>query len=240
MKHHILIVDDDEMIQAMVSFLAKDGVNVRTTQVGTGTAMHETLARDSVDLMILDLGLPDEDGLALARQVRARSDVPIIVVTGDRSRESLIAALEIGVDDFLTKPFDPYELQLRIRNRLRRSGNAQPERRGPIASGRSGFAGHVIDFAGRSLTDPKGEIVHLTPNEFNVLAALVRKPKQALSRNQILDALASGDDPPSDRSVDVYINQIRKKIETDPTKPGIIRAVRGVGYMLAAAVEPVT
>lgn len=238
MKHHVLVVDDDEMIQAMVSFLVKDDPTVRTTPVGTGLAMHESLKRDSVDLVILDLNLPDEDGLALARQVRARSDVPILILTGDQSRERLIAALEIGVNDFLTKPFDPYELQLRIRNQLRLRDRHRPAAQRDGGAERFRFAGHVIDFAQRSLATASGDPVHLTPNEFNVLAALVRRPNRALSRNQILDALAIGDEAPSDRAVDVYVAQIRRKIEAAPGTPGIIRSVRGFGYRIAARVEP--
>ncbi len=229
--NHILIVDDDELILAMVSFLAKEQSNVRTTQVGTGKEMHAVLSKDKVDLVVLDLGLPDEDGLVLARQVRARSDVPIIVLTGDNSKESLIAALEIGIQDFVTKPFDPYEFRLRIRNQLK---YVNPEQRSYRDKEDTllKFDGYSLDLDSRTLETKHGRKIHLTQNEFCILTALVKNPNKALSRNAILDVIASGADVPSDRAVDVYITQIRKKIEKDPKSPVLITSIRGFGYML--------
>ncbi|MBT3559325.1 MAG: response regulator transcription factor [Rhodospirillales bacterium] len=228
MKHHILVVDDDEMIQAMVSFLAKENPNVRTTQVGSGMEMHAVLKSDSVDLLVLDLGLPDEDGLALARQVRARSNIPIIVLTGDHTKESLIAALEIGVNDFVRKPFDPYELQLRIKNQLR---HFKPDARKQVQKSLQ-FGPYTIDTAARTLRSEPGTDIHLTPTEFSILSALAQRPDIAFSRNQMLDIISRGDEAPSDRAVDVYIAQLRQKIEDNPRRPQFIKAVRGFGYKL--------
>jgi len=231
MKQHVLIVDDDEMIQAMVSFLVKENLSVRTTQVETGLALHEVLKTDHVDLLVLDLGLPDEDGLALARQVRARSDVPIMVLTGDQSHERLISALEIGVNDFLTKPFDPYELRLRIKNLLRYN---QP-RRGVVSklddAQRLDVGDFILDLDSRSLATQTGTPVALTHSEFNILAAMVQRPGKAISRGELLDVIAKGSDAPSPRAIDVYIRQIRKKMETNAHRSDLIQAVRGYGYM---------
>ncbi len=231
MKRHILIVDDDEMIQAMVSFLAKENHDVRTTQVGTGIDMHAILQRDAVDLLVLDLGLPDEDGLALARQVRSRGTIPIIVLTGDQSKESLISALEIGVNDFVRKPFDPYELQLRIKNQLR------DFKQQPLKPARKNFSfgGYTLDNNSRTLTSKPGDHIHLTPNEFSILTALLRRPNFAFSRGEILDVIARGDEEPSDRAIDVYIAQLRRKIEQDPKRPQFLKSVRGYGYMFATS-----
>ncbi|HEY9080846.1 response regulator transcription factor [Magnetovibrio sp.] len=238
MKQHVLIVDDDEMIQAMVSFLVKEEFSVRTTQVETGLDMHTVLKSDRVDLVILDLGLPDEDGLALARQIRARDDVPIIVLTGDQSHERLISALEIGVNDFITKPFDPYELRLRVKNllrynhpRRRTSANAEDEQRIQIGDMR-------LDLNRRSLDRPDGTIVPLTISEFNILSALALKPGKALSRGDLLDVIAQGGDGPSPRAIDVYIRQIRQKIEPNAHSPQFIQAVRGYGYIFVGQTRP--
>lgn len=237
MKKHVLIVDDDASIQAMVAYLAKEDPLVRTTQVNTGQAMHAVLKKDSVDLLILDLGLPDENGLALARQIRARSTVPILVLTADESRDSLIAALEIGVNDFATKPFDPHELRLRIKNLLRLSGGTHrlTERGddhrlsvGPLA----------LDLNQHQLIEKNGGFIHLTHNEFTILSALAARPNVALSRDFLLDTLATGDTAPSARAIDVYITQIRGKIEPNPQAPVIIKTVRGYGYMLIKMESP--
>lgn len=233
MKQHVLIVDDDEMIQAMVSFLVKEDVSVRTTQVDSGQLMHAALKTDKVDLLVLDLGLPDEDGLALARQVRARTDIPIIVLTGDQSHERLIAALEIGVNDFITKPFDPYELRLRIKNLLRYN---RPKPSVLAETGRRIDLGAlVLDLNSRTLQEKSGARVALTRSEYNILAALVQRQDKAMSRGELLDVIAQGNDAPSPRAIDVYIRQIRKKLEPYTHHPQMIEVVRGYGYMFVMA-----
>ena len=229
MKHHVLIVDDDEMIRDMVAFLVQNESNIKSTGVATGKDMHSILQNDAVSLIVLDMGLPDEDGLVLARQIRARSMVPIIVLTGDQSNETLITALEIGVNDFVHKPFDPYELQLRIKNQLQ---FFRPEKNSPLRrkTKRIKFGDYTLDPRSRSLTNIAGKEVPLTPTEFEILLALLRQPNTAFSRNMILDVISKGEQTPSDRAVDVFIAQLRRKIEVDPKKPQMIKSVRGFGY----------
>lgn len=230
MKHHILIVDDDEMVQSMVSFLVTDGLGMRATLVGSGKEMHRVLKTDIVDLVMLDLSLPDEDGLVLVRQIRARSDIPIIVLTEDSSKDRRIAAVEIGISDFVQKPFDPYELQLRIKNQLRDQKNDTKILKNKPKK-QFQFGKYVLDIDRYSLTTVDGRRVHLTPSEFNILAALVQRKNKVMSRSQILDVIDDGDDAPSDRAIDVYISQIRKKIEKNAKQPKLIQAVRGYGYI---------
>lgn len=230
MKRHVLIADEDEMVQSMVSFLVTDRLGMRATLVGTGKEMHAVLKADTVDLVMLDLSLPDENGLVLVRQIRARSDIPVIVLTKDNSKEMRIAALEIGISDFVQKPFDPYELQLRIKNQLRNQKTDQANLKTKL-SNQFQFGKYVLDIERRSLNTIDGRRVHLTPNEFNILSALVQRKNKVMSRSQILDVIDNGDDAPSDRAIDVYISQIRKKIEKNATQPKIIQAVRGYGYI---------
>lgn len=230
MKRHILIVDDDEMVQSMVSFLVTDGLGMRATLVGSGKEMHRVLKTDIVDLVMLDLSLPDEDGLVLVRQIRARSDIPIIVLTEDSSKDRRIAAVEIGISDFVQKPFDPYELQLRIKNQLRDQKNDKKILKNKPKK-QFKFGKYVLDIDRYSLNTVDGRRVHLTPSEFNILAALVQRKNKVMSRSQILDVIDDGDDAPSDRAIDVYISQIRKKIEKNAKQPKLIQAVRGYGYI---------
>ena len=230
MKRHVLIADEDEMVQSMVSFLVTDRLGMRATLVGTGKEMHAVLKADTVDLVMLDLSLPDENGLVLVRQIRARSDIPVIVLTKDNSKEMRIAALEIGISDFVQKPFDPYELQLRIKNQLRNQKTDQVNLKTKLGN-QFKFGKYVLDIERRSLNTIDGRRVHLTPNEFNILSALVQRKNKVMSRSQILDVIDNGDDAPSDRAIDVYISQIRKKIEKNATQPKIIQAVRGYGYI---------
>ncbi len=230
MKRHILIVDNDEMVQSMVSFLVTDGLGMRATLVGSGKEMHRVLKTDIVDLVVLDLLLPDEDGLVVVRQIRARSDIPIIILTEDSSKDRRIAAVEIGVSDFVQNPFDPYELQLRIKNQLRDQKNDKTILKNK-PNKQFQFGEYVLDLDGHSLNTVGGERVHLTPSEFNILVALVQRKNKVMSRSQILDVIDDGDDAPSDRAIDVYISQIRKKIEKNAKKPKLIQAVRGYGYI---------
>lgn len=235
MKSHVLIVDDDEMIQMMVAFLSKDGLNLRATQVATAQEMNTVLKNDQVDLIVLDLNLPDEDGLVLARQIKRYRDVPILVLTGDEKKETLIAALELGVDDFVRKPFDPYELQLRMRNlisRRRREGARPLMHKSKIHQ--IEFGSLRLDLEARSLIDQTRGEISLTYNEFNILSALARVLDRPLSRAALLDCLSQGDEAPSERAIDVYIRQLRKKIETVPENPQLLLSIRGHGYKLVS------
>ena len=226
-KQRVLIVEDDEMVQSLLAaYLEDEGFAVSCAL--TGGEMWAVLNRETVHLILLDLTLPDEDGLVLARQVRARSTVPIIVLTARRGQDDRLAALDIGADDYMTKPFDPRELILRIRNLLGRSGGDALE----VSVLR--FEGWVLDVAGRSLTAPDGRDVALTPGEFNLLAALAKAANRVLSRSFLLDAVSQGADIPSDRMIDVYVSRLRRKIEANPGKPRLIVTIPGHGYKLAA------
>lgn len=232
MKKHALIVDDDLMIQQMVSFLTTQGLKLRSTHASNGAEMNNVLKHDKVDLLILDLNLPDEDGLVLARQVRSRSNVPILVLTGDESKETLIAALELGVDDFVRKPFDPYELQLRIRNLLGRSQQSHTPKKESL-SHILNIGPYHMDMDKRLLIDENGKDIPLTYNEFNLLGALIKAKGNPVSRASLLDTIANGHEAPSERAIDVYIRQLRKKIEPKPDNPEFILSVRGFGYKIA-------
>jgi len=181
-------------------------------------------------LILLDLGLPDEDGLTLTRQIRARSSIPIIVITARRGREDRLAALELGADDYLTKPFDPEELVLRVHNILSRAQDGGGGGGGRVEANVIESGGWKIDGGARSVTSPGGQDITLTNAEFNLLAALAKAPNRVLSRDHLLDAVSRNDDAPSDRLIDVLISRVRKKIEDEPKKPKIIITVAGSGY----------
>ncbi len=231
MQHpHVLLVEDDELTRNLLkAYLEKEAFVVSCA--ASGQQMLVLADKQHFDLILLDLGLPDEDGLTLARQMRGRSPVPMIVLTARPGHDDRIAALAIGVDDYLTKPFDPLELVLRARNLLDR-GSANT---GGTAIRH--FAGWVFDAASRGLTASDGRAVILTRSEFNLLAALVLAPRRVLNRAQLLDALTSNSDAPNDRAVDVTVSRLRRKIEADPREPSLIVTVPGYGYMLAADVS---
>ena len=234
MKQHLLIVEDDEFVLSLLgAYLEHDGF--RVSLVASGREMLAILGKEPVHLILLDLGLPDEDGLALTRQVRARSSVPIIVLTGRQAGEDRLAALELGADDYLTKPCDPREIALRIHNMLGRTANTGTT--GTAAERRDvmNFEGWSLDLAGHSVTAPNGNDVPLTGAEFNLLAALARAPNRVLTRDFLLDAISQNNEAPTDRTIDVVVSRLRKKIERDPRKPNIIVTVRGCGYKFRAS-----
>ena len=234
MKQHLLIVEDDEFVLSLLgAYLEHDGF--RVSLVASGREMLAILGKEPVHLILLDLGLPDEDGLALTRQVRARSSVPIIVLTGRQAGEDRLAALELGADDYLTKPCDPREIALRIHNMLGRTANTGTT--GTAAERRDvmNFEGWSLDLAGHSVTAPDGNDVPLTGAEFNLLAALARAPNRVLTRDFLLDAISQNNEAPTDRTIDVVVSRLRKKIERDPGKSNIIVTVRGCGYKFTAS-----
>ncbi|MFZ1324816.1 MAG: response regulator [Candidatus Contendobacter sp.] len=234
---HILAVDDDPAIRTLIAdYLAEH--DFRVSQAADSGEMHRILAASRVDLIILDLKLAGEDGLQLARDLRTRSEVPIIILTGQRREEiDRILGLEMGADDYLTKPFSLRELLARIKAILRRikgtDAAATPGKK-PTAYH---FADWELQLRTRRLTSPTGEVVPLTNGEFNLLLLFLRSPGQILSRDQLLNGMHLHDHDAYDRSIDVQILRLRRKLEPNPSEPQLIKTERGVGYVFMAAVE---
>ena len=227
---HLLIVEDEEFVrQLLAAYLEKDGY--RLSVAGSAKVMHEVLDHTPVDLIILDLGLPDEDGLTLIRQLRTRSHIPIIVLTARITRDDKISALEIGADDYVTKPVDPQELTLRVANLLRRSEPARSD--DTAAHDILNFSGWSLDISANALRASDGLDVELTRAEFDILTALARAPNRVLSRDFLLDAISRDGDAPSDRVIDVMISRLRKKLRDNSRQPILIQTVMGRGYRLS-------
>lgn len=233
---HILVVDDDADLRQMVADYLND-YELRVTGAADGPAMREAIAREVVDLVLLDLKLPSEDGMNLARELRETSSVPIIILTGRKDDVDRIMGLELGADDYLTKPFNLRELLARIRAILRRTQThpvAQVEGRAPHAFR---FSGWELDLRSRRLTSNEGERVDLTHAEFALLGAFLGAPERILSREQLLELSRGNDENVFDRSIDVQILRLRRKIESDPSRPQLIRTERGAGYFFNSQVE---
>jgi two-component system, OmpR family, response regulator len=235
---HVLVVDDDATIRRMVSDFLVD-YDMRVTTVSSGREIAGMLERDEVDLIILDLRLPGEDGLAIAQHLRATSAIPIIILTGRTDESDRVMGLELGADDYLTKPFSPRELLARIRALLRRArmrlSPADAVER--IRSYR--FAGWQMNVRLRQLTSPDGRSVPLSIGEYNLLVAFLVAPQRILGREQLLDLSRLHNAEVFERSVDVQVGRLRKKIETDVANPRLIVTERGVGYRFTAPVEVV-
>ncbi|MCO4054995.1 MAG: response regulator [Bosea sp.] len=234
---HILVVDDDEAIRALLrDCLELDGFQV--SEAADSLGMHGVLGAGGIDLVTLDLMLGGENGLALARQIRASHDIPIVMISGKGDTIDRVVGLEIGADDYISKPFHPREVIARIRAVLRRkppAAVATPE--STPASERLSFAGWSLDIGSRELFGPDKARHMLTTAEFNLLEALVRRPQRVLSRDTIMDLLKGHDWTPFDRSIDALVSRLRRKIEVDARDPRLVKTVRGVGYMLACTVE---
>jgi two-component system OmpR family response regulator len=232
---HVLLVEDDlEISRLLLETLEENGF--ATSSVGSGTEMDMVLLQQSVDLIVLDLMLPGEDGLSICRRLRAESSLPVIMLTARGDCLDRVVGLELGADDYVPKPFDARELVARIRAILRRAPNDQgcPERPKPLR-----FAGWLIDPAARELRNPEGVKVSLTGAEFDLLLAFCRNPGRVLSREQLLSLTHSGTAGPIDRTVDVHVRRIRQRIESNPSDPAMIKTVRLGGYVFTPAVEPV-
>ena len=224
----ILVVDDDPALRELLtSYLAANGCAV--TAVGDGIRMREAIAQGMPDAVVLDLMLPGEDGLALTRAIRMQSEVPILILSARGEEVDRVIGLEVGADDYLAKPFGPRELLARLRALLRRGQMtaAAPAQASPEVQA---FGPFVLDTAGRRLTRDGGEI-HLTGAEFDLLAAFLARPNRVLSRDTLVDLLKGYDRDPFDRSIDIRVTRLRRKIETDPAAPAYIRTVRGEGYL---------
>tara|TARA_R110002012_G_scaffold28441_3_gene89430 strand:+ start:1233 stop:1940 length:708 start_codon:yes stop_codon:yes gene_type:complete len=227
---HIAIAEDDQATGDLIALAIGQLGGLRISRAGSAVELFKILSRGPLDLILLDLELPDEHGIAVARQIRARADVPIIVVTASDHMTMRHSALEIGVDDFIAKPFDVKELQLRVRNLLRRTAkDGQALSIGAINS-ETAFGNFVLHSAERFLATDSGELVPLTRNEFLIVSALVNANGRVVSRDGLLDAIAHGNDSPGARAVDIYIRNIREKLGDDAKMPTLILTVRGMGY----------
>jgi len=230
-KSHVLIVEDEPVTRAkLAAYLVAEGFEV--SEAADGRDMKAIVGRALPDVVLLDINLPDESGLILARELRAKSSVGIILVTARRDETDRIVGLEIGADDYITKPFNPRELAVRVRNLLRRVAPTMAAERS--ASGQFCFAGWRLDCDSHQLFSPTGEPVRLTRGEFDVLAALARNAGRALTRDQILDLTQHDDEAVIDRTIDVLVGRLRRKIEVDSRHPAIILTVHGVGYRLVS------
>jgi two-component system OmpR family response regulator len=229
---HILVVDDDREIRDLLNrFLVKHGLRVSTAR--DGVEMTRTLDGAAIDLVVLDLMLPGEDGLSLCRKLRSTTNLPVIMLTAMGEDTDRIVGLEMGADDYLPKPFNPRELLARIKAVLRRVQSL------PAASPKGDtakFDGWTLDLGSRRLTSPQGEEVELSTGEYDLLLAFATHPRRVLSRDQLLDLARGRTAAPFDRSVDIQVMRLRRKIEADPKEPRLIKTVRGGGYMFAAEV----
>jgi two-component system, OmpR family, response regulator len=235
---HVLAVDDDPSVRQMIADYLGDN-DIEVTAVGTRREIASAMARNTIDLVILDLKLPGEDGMQIARELRSDSDIPIIMLTGRRDEADRVMGLELGADDYLTKPFSPRELLARIRALLRRSRAKETVAEGLARIRAYRFAGWELNVRLRRLKSPQGEIVPTTNSEFNLLVAFLAAPQRVLSREQLLELSRLHNDEVFDRSVDVQVGRLRKKIEPGVDQARLIRTERGAGYVFTAAVETV-
>ncbi len=230
---HILLVEDDVEISRLVSRYLR-GNDFRISAMPDGRQIHRAIEDSHIDLVLLDLMLPGEDGLSLCRRLRARSSVPIIILTAKGDELDRIVGLEMGADDYLSKPFNPRELLARIRAVLRRVGAAAPAE---TSARHLTFSGWRMDCLVRELKDPQGIRITLTGAEFGLLQVLCERAGRVLSRDQLLDLTQARSAGAIGRGIDVLISRLRRKIERNPHDPMIIKTVRSGGYLFAATVE---
>jgi two-component system, OmpR family, response regulator len=237
---HILVVDDEQRIRTMLRrYLVEEGFKV--SEAADGGAMRALLDRERVDLLLLDLMMPGEDGLSLARHVRQRSDTPIIMLTGKGDLIDRVAGLEAGADDYIAKPFHLREVLARIRSVLRRGrAPAAPAEATGAGSAKAHeilvFEGWRLDLVRRELKRPSGEVVPLTTGEFALLRVFAGHPTRVLNRDQLMNLVKGQEWAAYDRAVDAQVVRLRRKIEADPGNPTLIKTVRGAGYVFATAV----
>jgi two-component system, OmpR family, response regulator len=234
---HIAVVDDEvEITRLLAAYLARDGY--RVTQLHHGAALLELIASDPPHLVLLDLGLPGEDGFAVARRLRTLWRGGLVMVTGRGEGVDKIVGLEVGADDYVTKPFDLRELLARVKAVLRRTAPEEPVAAAPVpaAPTRLAFAGFLLDIAARRLTGPDGREIVLTSGEFDLLCALAQNAGRVLSRDFLLERTRGREAAPFDRTIDVQVGRLRKKLDDDPENPRVVKSVRGAGYVFVAAV----
>jgi two-component system OmpR family response regulator len=228
----LLVVDDDPQLRQLVcEYLGENGYTVLVAE--DGRAMWAEIGAKTVDMVILDLMLPGEDGLSLCRTLRARSAMPILMLTARGEETDRIVGLEMGADDYLPKPFSPRELLARIKSILRRTHDgavAVPPRE-------YRFSRWTLDVGAHHLVDAEGVVVPLSTGEFRLLKALVENGNRVMSRDQLMESLAGRESGPFDRTIDVMISRLRRRLEDDAREPALIKTVRNEGYLLAAKVE---
>jgi two-component system torCAD operon response regulator TorR len=230
---HIVVVEDDPVTRTrLAAYFAAEGY--RVSEAEDGAAMHDILAERPADILMIDINLPGEDGLRLTREQRERSEVGIILVTGRSDTIDRIVGLEMGADDYVTKPFDQRELLARVRNLVRRVRRSRGEGEGKNVRR---FFGWTLDLNSRTLQNPEGSFVDLTRAEFRALSVLSGNPGQVLSRDRILHEIAHRDWDPADRTVDVVIRRLRRKLEDDTHRPRIILTSHGEGYLFAPKLD---
>jgi len=233
---HVLAVDDDPDIRRVLSeYLSAH--DFRISAVASGAAMLKLLETEPIDIVLLDLRLPGEDGMALARRIRETSRIPIIILSGRTDEADRVMGLELAADDYITKPFSTRELVARIHAVLRRVQSNEPATKGGAETLRAyRFGGWELNLKLRSLTAPDGRHVELTNSEFSLLCAFLSAPQRLLSRDQLLDQSRLHSLEVSDRAIDVTILRLRRKIEVDPASPRLIKTQRGLGYVFTEAV----
>jgi len=235
---HILVIDDDPQIRSLLrTYLTENGL--RVSLASTGEEMSKVLIDEAVDLVVLDLRLAGEDGMAMARSLRDQSSIPIVMLTGVRDEADRVMGLELGADDYVTKPFSPRELLARIRTVLRRAKSVVPlsARRAEMRAYR--FGAFELNLRTRRLKQSDGGHIALTNGEFNLLAALLSAPERILTRDQLLDASRVYNNEVYDRAIDIQVLRLRRKIEPDPSQPQFIVTERGSGYIFRAPVDVV-
>ncbi|WP_129781964.1 response regulator [Peristeroidobacter soli] len=233
--HRLLVVDDDNDIRLMLAEqLSKAGYSVSTAS--NGQEMRRTLDREHADLIVLDLNLPREDGLALCRELRSRASTPVIMLTARSEPIDRVLGLEMGADDYLTKPFEPRELLARIRNVLRRT-HSLPANLQAISGGVAQFSGWTLDLQKRHLIDPRGRVVVLSGAEFRLLRVFISHPNRVLTREQLVSLSTGRPYESQHRAIDLQVSRLRHKLGDDQAESALIKTVRNEGYVLAAAVS---
>ena len=232
---HILVVDDDNQVRQLIGRLLREN-GYRASGARDGREMRETLTSTKVDLIILDLMLPGISGLDLCRELRASSSIPIIMLTAKGEDTDRIVGLELGADDYLPKPFNPRELLARIRAVLRRAA-ARPNAERAIGGRLISFARYVLDTQRREVISPDGVAIDLSGGEYDLLLAFIEHPNRVLSRDQLLELSRNRSADPFDRSIDVQVSRLRRKLEAGEKTPALIKTIRGAGYIFVPTVK---
>ena len=236
-REHLLIVDDDKEIRNLLTDYLEQA-DYRVTSVGDGKAMRRVLEANRIDLVILDLMLPGEDGLTLCRELRGKTNLPVLMLTARGDEVDRIIGLEMGADDYLAKPFNPRELLARIKSVVRRA-QALPTNMESDKQNTLRFAGWTLDVATRNITAADGLVVPLSGAEYRLLRVFLDHPQRVLAREQLLELANGREAILFDRSIDVLVGRLRKRLRDDSREPALIKTVRGEGYVLAATVETI-